>query len=55
MFVKKGKVQLLDGDVLDDLCTVKIQDTALVVTVTEGNQMIHKSENRNACDGRVIE
>lgn len=53
--VKKDKVQLPDGSVIDDFYTVKIQDAALIVALTEDEQILLKSEYRYACKADVIE
>jgi hypothetical protein len=48
-------VQLPDGAVIDDFYTVKIQDAALIVAMTEKNHILLKSEYRYACGCEVIE
>lgn len=53
--VRKDKVQLPDGAVIDDFYTVKIQDAALIVALTEDNHILLKSEYRYACGCDVIE
>ena len=53
--VKKDRVQLPDGVVIDDFYTVKIQDAALVVAMTSDGQFLLKSEYRYACGEDVIE
>lgn len=53
--VKKDKVQLPDGGVIDDFYTVKIQDAALIVALTADNQVLLKNEYRYACGTDVIE
>lgn len=53
--VKKDKVQLPDGAVIDDFYTVKIQDAALIVALTADNQVLLKNEYRYACRTDVIE
>ena len=53
--VKKNKVQLPDGAVIDDFYTVTIQDAALIVALTADNQVLLKSEYRYACGTNVIE
>ena len=53
--VRKDKVQLPDGAVIDDFYTVKIQDAALIVALTPDNHILLKSEYRYACGCDVIE
>lgn len=53
--VRKDKVELPDGAVIDDFYTVKIQDAALVVPLTPDNQLLLKKEYRYACGEEVIE
>ena len=53
--VRKDKVQLPDGAVIDDFYTVKIQDAALIVALTADNQVLLKNEYRYACGCDVIE
>ncbi len=53
--VKKNKVLLPDGTVIDDFYTVKIQDAALVVALSKEDQILLKAEYRYACDEDVIE
>lgn len=53
--VRKDKVQLPDGAVIDDFYTVKIQDAALIVALTPDNQVLLKTEYRYACQSDVIE
>lgn len=53
--VKKDRVQLPDGAVIDDFYTVKIQDAALIVALTEDNNILLKKEYRYACKCDVIE
>ena len=53
--VRKDQVQLPDGTVIDDFYTVKIQDAALIVALTEDNRVLLKTEYRNACGCDVIE
>ena len=53
--VRKDKVQLPDGAVIDDFYTVRIQDAALIVALTEDNRVLLKTEYRYACECDVIE
>lgn len=53
--VRKDKVQLPDGAVIDDFYTVRIQDAALIVALTEDNRVLLKTEYRYACGCDVIE
>lgn len=53
--VRKDKVQLPDGAVIEDFYTVKIQDAALIVALTPDNHILLKSEYRYACGCDVIE
>lgn len=53
--VRKDKVQLPDGAVIDDFYTVRIQDAALIVALTPDNHILLKSEYRYACGCDVIE
>ncbi len=53
--VRKDKVQLPDGAVIDDFYTVKIQDAALIVALTPDNHILLKNEYRYACGTDVIE
>ena len=53
--VRKDKVQLPDGAVIDDFYTVRIQDAALIVALTEDNRVLLKTEYRYACGCNVIE
>lgn len=53
--VKKDKVQLPDGAVIDDFYTVTIPDAAMIAAVTEDGMILLKSEYRYACGKDVIE
>lgn len=53
--VKKDKVKLPDGVMIDDFYTVRIQDAALVVALTIDGLVLLKSEYRYACGEEVIE
>lgn len=53
--VKKNKVELPDGAVIDDFYTVTIPDAAMVAAVTEDNHILLKSEFRYAIGTDVIE
>ncbi len=53
--VKKNKVQLPDGAVIDDFYTVTIPDAAMVAAITADGQILLKSEFRYACGDEVIE
>ena len=53
--VKKDKVELPDGAVIDDFYTVGIQDAAMVAALTLDGDIILKKEYRHACGCDVIE
>ena len=53
--VKKDKVQLPDGAVIDDFYTVSIPDASLIVALTSDGCVLLKSEYRYACQCNVIE
>ena len=53
--VKKNKVQLPDGAVIDDFYTVTIPDAAMVAALTTDGRILLKSEFRYACGEEVIE
>ena len=53
--VKKNKVELPDGAMIDDFYTVTIPDAAMVAALTEDGQILLKSEFRYACCEEVIE
>lgn len=53
--VKKNKVQLPDGVVIDDFYTITIPDAAMICALTSNGQVILKSEYRYAIGADVIE
>lgn len=53
--VKKNKVKLPDGAVIDDFYIVTIPDAAMVAAITEDGQILLKHEFRYACGKEVIE
>ena len=53
--VKKNKVELPSGAVIDDFYTVTIPDAAMVAALTEDGRILLKSEFRYACGEEVIE
>ena len=53
--VRKDKVQLPDGAVIDDFYTVTIPDAAMVAAVTAEGKILLKQEFRYACGEEVIE
>lgn len=53
--VKKNKVQLPDGAVMDDFYTVTIPDAAMVAAITTEGKILLKMEYRYACKADVIE
>ena len=53
--VKKNKVMLPDGAIIDDFYTVAIPDAAMVAAITEDGQLLLKSEYRYACGEEIIE
>ncbi len=53
--VKKDKVELPDGAVIEDFYTVGIQDAAMVAALTPEGDIILKNEYRHACGCDVIE
>ena len=53
--VKKNKVQLPDGAVIDDFYTITIPDAAMVAAITEDGRLLIKNEFRYACETEVIE
>ena len=55
VMVKKNKVELPDGAVIDDFYTVTIPDAAMVAAITEDGNILLKSEFRYACGKEVIE
>ena len=53
--VKKNKVQLPDGAIIEDFYTITIPDAAMVAAITKDEQILLKSEFRYACGKEVIE
>lgn len=53
--VRKDKVELPDGVVIDDFYTVGIQDASMVAALTQEGDIIPKKEYRYACACDVIE
>lgn len=53
--VKRNKVQLPDGAVIDDFYTLTIPDASLIVALTSENEILLKREYRYACLSEVIE
>ena len=53
--VKKDKVELPDGAVIDDFYTVGIQDASMIAALTNDGDIILKKEYRYACGCNVIE
>ena len=53
--VKKNKVRLPDGAVIDDFYTVTIPDSAMIAAITSDNRIVLKKEFRYACGEEVIE
>lgn len=53
--LKKNKVELPDGAVIDDFYTVTIPDAAMIAAITPDNKIILKTEYRYACQCDVIE
>lgn len=53
--VRKNKVELPDGAVIDDFYTVTIPDAAMVAALTKDGQILLESEFRYACGEEVIE
>ena len=53
--VKKNKVQLPDGAVIEDFYTVTIPDAAMVAAITEDGEILLKKEFRYAIGEDVIE
>ncbi|HOT60357.1 MAG TPA: NUDIX hydrolase [Spirochaetales bacterium] len=53
--VKKDKVRLPDGAIIEDFYTLTIPDAAMVCAVTKEGNIILKSEYRYACGEEVIE
>lgn len=53
--LKKNKVELLDGAVIDDFYTVTIPDAAMIAAITSDGNILLKKEYRYACGEDVIE
>ena len=53
--VKKDKVELPDGAVIDDFYTVTIPDAAMIAAITVDGKILLKREFRYACGEDVIE
>ncbi len=53
--VRKDRVELPDGAVIDDFYTVTIPDTAIVCALTAEGNVLLKSEYRYACGAEVVE
>jgi len=53
--VKKDRVELPDGAVIEDFYTVTIPDAAMVCALTADGNVLLKSEYRYACEADVIE
>ena len=53
--VKKDRVELPDGAVIEDFYTVTIPDAAMVCALTSEGNVLLKSEYRYACKADVIE
>ena len=53
--VKKDKVELPDGAIIEDFYTVGIQDASMVAALTPNGDIILKKEYRHACGCDVIE
>ncbi len=53
--VKRNKVELPNGAVIDDFYTLTIPDAAMVAAITADGEIILKSEFRYACGAEVIE
>ena len=53
--VKRNKVELPDGAIIDDFFTVTIPDAAMVCAITSDGHVLLKSEFRYACGTDVIE
>ena len=53
--VKKNKVCLPDGAVIDDFYTVAIPDSAMIAAITPDGKIVLKKEYRYACSEEVIE
>ena len=53
--VKKNKVQLPDGAVIEDFYTLTIPDASMIAAVTADGEILLKSEYRYSCEEDVIE
>ena len=53
--LKKNKVELPDGAVIDDFYTVTIPDAAMIAAITPDGYILLKKEYRYACGEDVIE
>ncbi len=53
--LKKNKVQLPDGAIIDDFYTVTIPDAAMVAAITKDGRLLLKSEYRYTCGSDIIE
>lgn len=53
--VKRNRVQLPDGAVIDDFYTLTIPDAAMIAAITTNGQILLKSEYRYACKENVLE
>ena len=53
--VRKNKVELPDGAIIDDFYTVRIPDAAMVAAITTDGEILLKSEFRYAIGSEVIE
>ena len=53
--VRKDKVQLPDGAVIEDFYTVTIPDAAMICAITVDGEVLLKKEYRYACQEDVIE
>lgn len=53
--LKKNKVELPGGAVIDDFYTVTIPDAAMIAALTTDNKIILKTEYRYACQSDIIE
>ena len=53
--VRKNRVQLPDGAMIDDFYTVEIPDAAMICAITSDGEVLLKKEYRYACQEDVIE
>ncbi len=53
--VKRNKVELPDGSIIEDFYTVTIPDAAMIAAITKDGEILLKSEYRYACQETVIE